>query len=103
MRVLPRRTHIQVRVRAPRQLTGPLRRHVQVGTAVVLANGRPIARIPLVLAHALPDVSGLTIAAQFISKPLMLLIVAAVLGALFALVLTRRRRSRAASDGLEAA
>jgi D-alanyl-D-alanine carboxypeptidase (penicillin-binding protein 5/6) len=103
MRVLPRRTHIEVRVQAPRQLTGPLRRHVQVGTAVVLANGRPIARIPLVLAHALPAVSGLTIAAQFISKPLMLLIVAAVLGALFALVLMRRRRSRAAGDGLEAA
>jgi D-alanyl-D-alanine carboxypeptidase (penicillin-binding protein 5/6) len=102
-RVLPRRTHLAIRVQAPRRLTGPLRSHIQVGTAVVLANGRPIARIPLVLSRALPAVSGLTIAAQFISKPLMLLIIAALLGALLALVVARRRRSRASSRDLEAA
>jgi predicted PurR-regulated permease PerM len=70
---------------------------------VVLADGRPIARVPLLLARALPAVSGLTIAARFISKPLMLLIIAGVLAALLALVVARRRRSRATGGDLEAA
>ena len=43
-RILPRRTRVEVRVQVPHELKGPLRRHVEVGTAVVLANGRPIAR-----------------------------------------------------------
>ncbi len=81
-------------VQMPAQLVGPLRRHAQVGTAVVLADGRPIARVPLLLARALPAVSGLTIAARFITKPLMLVIIAAVLAALVARVVARRRRSR---------
>ena len=41
----------------------------RLGTAVVLVDGRPVARIPLVLAQALPAVSSLTIAAQFMTRP----------------------------------
>ena len=102
-RVLARHDRVRVVVRMPSQLVGPLRRHAQVGTAVVLADGRPIAHVPLLLARALPAVSGLTIAARFISKPLMLLIIVGVLAALLALVVARRRRSRATSGDLEAA
>lgn len=101
-RVVPRSTRLQVRVQAPRELTGPLRRHTALGTAVVMANGRPIARIPLVLAKALPAVSTLTIAARFITKPLMLLAIVAAAGVALALALLgrRRRRTRAANGGL---
>jgi D-alanyl-D-alanine carboxypeptidase (penicillin-binding protein 5/6) len=104
-RILPRRTRVRVRVEAPHQLRGPLRRHAEVGTAVVLANGRPIARIPLVLSRALPAVSWLAVAAQSTSKPMILLvlvIVIVVLGA-FAFTASRRRRARAASRDWEAA
>ena len=46
-RVVARRARVQVRVQAPSQLTGPLRRHARLGSAVVLVDGRPVARIPL--------------------------------------------------------
>ncbi|MGI8714917.1 MAG: D-alanyl-D-alanine carboxypeptidase family protein, partial [Solirubrobacteraceae bacterium] len=71
-RVLPRSDRVRVDVEVARRLTGPLPGQSVVGTAVVLADGRPIARIPLVLERALPAVSGLTIAARFITQPLML-------------------------------
>jgi D-alanyl-D-alanine carboxypeptidase (penicillin-binding protein 5/6) len=102
-RVLARRDRVRVAVQMPTQLVGPLRRHAQVGTAVVLADGRPVARVPLLLARALPAVSGLTIAARFISRPLMLVIFAGVLAALAAVVVALRRRSRSTSGDLEAA
>jgi hypothetical protein len=72
---------------------------------VVLVNGRPVARIPLLLARALPAVSSLTIAARFVTKPLMMVAIVAVLCFVLALglVTRRRRRIRAASGALEAA
>jgi hypothetical protein len=90
----------------PRQLAGPLRRHAAVGTATVLAHGRPVAHIRLLLARALPAVSGLTVAGRFIARPLTLLIIAVLLGVLGALVawaVARRRRARAAGGESEAA
>jgi D-alanyl-D-alanine carboxypeptidase (penicillin-binding protein 5/6) len=104
IRILPRRARVRVRVQVPRQLTGPLRRDAQVGTATVLADGRPIARVPLVLAHALPAVSATALAARTTSKPLMLSVIAiAVVAAVALAIATRRRRSRAARSDLEAA
>jgi hypothetical protein len=70
----------------------------------VLADGRPIARVPLVLAHALPAVSATALAARTTSKPLMLSVIAiAVVAAVALAIATRRRRSRAARSDLEAA
>jgi serine-type D-Ala-D-Ala carboxypeptidase (penicillin-binding protein 5/6) len=102
-RILPRSDRVRVRVQAPRRLAGPMRRHAPVGTATVVADGRPIARIELVLARALPAVSGLTIAARFITKPLMLLIIVVMVAALITLVIARRRRTRAVSGDSETA
>jgi hypothetical protein len=102
-RIVSRHARVQLRVRVPRQLTGPLRRHADVGTATVLANGRPIARVPLVLPRALPAVSGLALAARTTSKPLMVLVIALALALTLALIASRRRRSRAARSGWEAA
>jgi apolipoprotein N-acyltransferase len=55
-----------------------------------------------VLAKALPAVSTLTIAARFITTPLMLLAIVAAAGVALALALLgrRRRRTRAANGGL---
>jgi serine-type D-Ala-D-Ala carboxypeptidase (penicillin-binding protein 5/6) len=106
-RVLARATRLRTQVQAPDRLTGPLPRGAVSGTALVLADGRPIARIPLVLAQALPAVSGLTVAARFITKPLMLVIIALALGLATMLARGARRRrrdrSREPGGGLEAA
>ena len=80
--------------------TGPLRRRAVVGSAVVLAgDGRSVARVPLLLAQSLPAVSPLTIAARFITKPLMLLLLAALAGVPRASVRARRRRRGAGGQG----
>ena len=50
-KVITRSTRLRTRVEVPRQLAGPLAYHAVVGHVVVLADGRPIARIPLLLAH----------------------------------------------------
>jgi D-alanyl-D-alanine carboxypeptidase (penicillin-binding protein 5/6) len=103
-RILARTTRVRIRVQAPRQLVGPLPGQSVVGTAVVLVGGRPVARIPLVLGRALPAVSGLTIAARFVTKPLMLsVIIAGVLLAMTLLGLGRRRRRQRPGGKLEAA
>jgi serine-type D-Ala-D-Ala carboxypeptidase (penicillin-binding protein 5/6) len=52
--VFRRSAHIQVRVRAPAQLVGPLPAHTQVGSAAVVVGGRVQARIPLELVSAVP-------------------------------------------------
>jgi hypothetical protein len=64
-----------------------------------------VARIPLLLARALPAVSSLTIAARFITRPLMLVLLIAVAAASLALAfgIRQRRRARAGGGGLEAA
>jgi hypothetical protein len=94
---------VTTRVEVPHQLAGPLGRHAVVGSLVVLADGRAMARIPLLLASALPAVSPLTIAAGFITKPLTLLLLVAVLGAGIALIVRRRVRARAGGVPREAA
>jgi D-alanyl-D-alanine carboxypeptidase (penicillin-binding protein 5/6) len=90
-RILARSTRVRVLVRAPRQLVGPL-----PGQSVV-------ARVPLVLGRALPAVSGLTIAARFVTKPLMLLVIVVALGLVLTAAGLARRRRRQRPGKLEAA
>ena len=47
---------VRLRVTAPAQLAGPLPRHAQVGSVAVLAGHQVVARIPLLLAAALPQI-----------------------------------------------
>jgi serine-type D-Ala-D-Ala carboxypeptidase (penicillin-binding protein 5/6) len=94
VRVIRRTTHVGVRVDVPRQLVGPLRMHAVVGTAVVLADGRPLARVPLLLAHRLPAVSPLTRAARFITRPFTLVLLSVVLVAAIGAAGAWRLRSR---------
>ncbi len=102
-RVFPRGAHLGLQVQATRELVGPLRRHANVGTVVLLLGGRPVARIPLLLAQALPAVSGLTIAAQFVTKPVMLALIIVVVAAMLALAMLWRRRTRRSPGELETA
>jgi serine-type D-Ala-D-Ala carboxypeptidase (penicillin-binding protein 5/6) len=103
-RILARSAHVRLRVQVPRQLVGPLPGQSVVGTAVVLVDGKPAARIPLVLGRRLAAVSGVTIAARFITKPLMLLlIVVTLLLAMTVVGLGRRRRRQRPGGKLEAA
>lgn len=93
VRVLARSIHVSTRVVVvAHQLAGPLKRHAVVGSVVVLADGRRIARIPLLLARALPAVSPLTIAARFIVRPFTLLALALLLGGSAGAIAARRRR-----------
>jgi D-alanyl-D-alanine carboxypeptidase (penicillin-binding protein 5/6) len=102
-RVMSRSAQVSTRIEVPRQLAGPLPRHAVIGTTLVLADGRTIARIPLLLAQALPAVSPLTIAARFITKPLTLLMLVAVLGAGVVVLARRRARTRGSTRPREAA
>ncbi len=103
-RVFPRRVRLTIRVQTRHELVGPLRRHAAVGTVVLLRDGRPVARIPLLLAQALPGVSGLTIAAQFVTRPVMLVIIVGLaVAAVLAAAVLWRRRTRASPGHLEAA
>jgi D-alanyl-D-alanine carboxypeptidase (penicillin-binding protein 5/6) len=54
--VFPRSAPIRVRVQAPALLAGPLPARTVVGSAVITAGGRVQARIPLLLAQALPKI-----------------------------------------------
>ncbi len=99
--LLPRDARIKVIVRVPHQLAGPLRQHTVVGTAVVRARGRTLARIPLLLARRLPAVSPLTIAARFVTRPSTLLMLAVV--CVLAIGLAARRRTRMRHTGEEGA
>jgi serine-type D-Ala-D-Ala carboxypeptidase (penicillin-binding protein 5/6) len=92
--VVSRTAHLRLRVELPRQLVGPLRRHAVVGRVVVLENGRPIARIRLLLAQRLAAVSPLTLAARFITRPFTLVLLALVLVAAVGLAGVWRGRSR---------
>jgi D-alanyl-D-alanine carboxypeptidase (penicillin-binding protein 5/6) len=104
-RVVARSAWVFVRVRVPAQLTGPMARHAVVGTATVLIAGRPVGRVHLLLAQALPAVSPITIAADFITRPLMLVVVVILVAGLVAVALLTRqcRRPRAGKGGLEPA
>jgi len=92
--VVPRTTRLTTRVEVPQQLAGPLRRHAVVGHVLVLANGRTIAAVPLLLAVPLAAVSPLTLAGRFVTRPPALAVIIALLMVALGLALLRRERAR---------
>jgi D-alanyl-D-alanine carboxypeptidase (penicillin-binding protein 5/6) len=104
-RALARQAQVRTRIELSRRLIGPLARHAVVGTAVVFDGRRPIARVPLLLARALPAAPGATIAARLTSWPLVLgpgaIVVA--LGLILTRATRRRRRTTRSGGELEAA
>jgi serine-type D-Ala-D-Ala carboxypeptidase (penicillin-binding protein 5/6) len=103
-RLLPRSERVRVVLQMPRQLVGPLARRAIVGTAVLRARGRVLARIRLVLWRAVPAVSPLTRAARFVTRTTTLVLLAVVLGAALAIAARRRlRMRRSGEEGAEPA
>jgi serine-type D-Ala-D-Ala carboxypeptidase (penicillin-binding protein 5/6) len=102
--VIARTAHVRIRADAPHELSGPMPQGARLGSATVFVDGRPVATVPLVLAQAVPAVGSLTLAARFITKPLMLVVIAGLgFAAALAFARRRRRRARASKGGLEAA
>ncbi|HEX5192971.1 MAG TPA: D-alanyl-D-alanine carboxypeptidase family protein [Solirubrobacteraceae bacterium] len=91
-RILPRHARVRLRADVPARLAGPLPRGTVVGSAKVVVNGRVVKSVPVVLERTLPAVSGLTLAARTVTKPLTLVLIAIVVAlAVVALVVVRRR------------
>lgn len=107
VRELVRRdARVRLVVDAPRELEGPLPRRAVVGSASVRADGRVIARVPLVTAERVPEVGLLEQAGRALGDPGSLIAIVALLGGaaiLFARARgARRRRDRRRTD-MEAA
>ena len=100
-RILPRSAPVRVQLAVPHQLVGPLPAQSVVGSATVTDGRRVLARIPLVLTHRLPAVSGLTRATRFITRPLTLALIAAGAAAAALLLRNVRRRRRVGRRGRE--
>lgn len=98
-RVLPRSERVTLKVKAPRQLNGPLRRGTREGTVLVVAGGHVLARVPLVLDRRVPAVSPLTLAARFITRPFTLVLLAALLGMASFVAVRRREHTRSHAQG----
>lgn len=103
-RVIGHSARVTKRVELPHQLAGPLSRHAVVGTLLVLADGRSIAHIRLLLARALPGASPVTVARLVPQLPVLLwlglplaVLLAGVVGVLA--VQRRERRTRGALGG----
>jgi D-alanyl-D-alanine carboxypeptidase (penicillin-binding protein 5/6) len=95
--VVPRGARVRVSIEVPRRIAGPLEYHAVLGSAVVLAGRRVIARVPLLLAHRLPAVSPVAVAARFITRPVTLVLLVVLLGGVIVLAVIWRWRSRVRS------
>ncbi len=100
-RVLPRHAEVSIGIAVPHQLTGPLPAQAVVGSASVVQSGRVLTRVPILLPRRLAAVSGLAIAARFVTRPTMLAAIAAAIAFLGVLIVGVRRRRRAGRRGRE--
>ncbi len=88
-RVFARSQRVSTDVAAPALLIGPKARGAVVGSVVVRAGGRRIARIPLALARALPAPP-----ATSLWRPTTLIAIAVLLAAAIALIAWQLQRAR---------
>ena len=86
--------HLEVRVRAPEEVEGPIRKGERIGSALVLLDGRHVASVPLLAGRRVAEASTLDKAT---SGPWLLIIgtVAASAILLLGLVIARRPRPSA--------
>jgi D-alanyl-D-alanine carboxypeptidase (penicillin-binding protein 5/6) len=106
VRELVRRdVRVRLVVDVPRELEGPLPSGAVVGSAIVRANGRAMARVPLVTRGAVPEVGLLEQLGRRFDGPGSLIVIVALLGGavmLLARARGARRRERRRAD-MEAA
>jgi D-alanyl-D-alanine carboxypeptidase (penicillin-binding protein 5/6) len=96
---LARDARVRLVVDVPRQLAGPIPPRAIVGSVTVRANGRAIARVPLVTRTAVPKVGLLEQLGRRLDGPGSLIAIVALLGGAVAVLArargTRRRQRRA--------
>lgn len=94
-RILRRGERPALAVSAPAELEGPLPRGARAGTLTVRLRGRVVARVPLVTAQPVPEVSLAQRVVDRLARPVNLAVLAlvAVAGTLLVVALARRRRS----------
>ena len=95
-RVLRRGVRAQVRVDAPEELDGPLSAGARVGTVRAVVGDRVVASTPLVTAEAVAEAGLSDRLGALLGQATTILLVVAVLGCTFLLVLLRRRVLRRA-------
>ena len=103
--LLRRDVHVRRAIDVPRELDGPLPAGAIVGSATVRANGRVIARVPLVTRERVPEVGLIERVGRTLDGPGSLIAIAALLagvGALLVRARGARRRERRRAD-MEAA
>jgi D-alanyl-D-alanine carboxypeptidase (penicillin-binding protein 5/6) len=66
-------------VRAPEELEGPLEAGSRVGSVTVFVDGRPVRRVPLVTARAVPEAGTVRVLLSELGVPLTVLLVLAIL------------------------
>ena len=88
--------HLRRRLDAPDELDGPLEAGERVGSVTVLVDGRPVRRVALVTATAVPGAGTLRVLLSDLGVPLTLLIGLAILVAAVLTVLRLRIRIRIA-------
>lgn len=99
--LLRRDVRVRLAVDVPKELEGPLPARAVVGSVTVRANGRAIARVPLVTRERVPEVGLLEQAGRVLDGPGSLIAVAVLLGgagALFLRARGARRRERRRAD-----
>jgi D-alanyl-D-alanine carboxypeptidase (penicillin-binding protein 5/6) len=92
--VVARTAKVTIHLQLPRELAGPRKRGSVVGTMTIIAAGRAIARVPLLLKRSLAAVSPLTLAARFLGRPSTLVVLVVLLLGGGAIAMRRRLRMR---------
>ena len=96
--IVPRGRRDLVKLQAldvPDEVTGPIERGQQLGSVLVLRDGKRIASVPLVAAEAIPAASFGQRTKAWFTRPLAVILAFAVLGG--TVLLARRRTARSGS------
>jgi D-alanyl-D-alanine carboxypeptidase (penicillin-binding protein 5/6) len=102
---LYRGQRLDVRVRAPREVEGPVDRGATLGRAMVLVDGRAAGSTPLLAARAIPSAGAFDRVRSFVSENAILtavaLFVILIVTALVLRLVRRRARGEQLSGGIE--
>lgn len=85
---------LDIEVRAPHEVTGPLRRGARLGRATVFVGGREAGSVPLLAARAVPKASAFDRARAFVADNSIPIAIAAFVILMVAAILVRRVRRR---------
>lgn len=85
---------LSMRVRAPEEVEGPIRRGAPLGSAIVLVDGRRATEVPLRAGRAVEKASPFDRARSFLSDNLIWIVLALSAILIGAALLRRRRRAR---------